>query len=94
MSTQGTVSRILGQAPLTAIRGSEQRASGGGTPNRCRETDSHATLRHSFFQAIGATRGALTAAHSAHRPFFLFAPLFFLSAYRQLSTRKFRALIT
>jgi hypothetical protein len=49
----------------TAIRGSEQRVSGGGTPNRCRETDSHATLRHSFFQAIGAIRGALTAAHSA-----------------------------
>ena len=28
--------------PLTGIRGSEQRISGGGTPNRCPETDSHA----------------------------------------------------
>src|SRR5437660_525284 len=58
---QGIFPPIL--VPLTAIRGTEQRVSGGGTPNRCRETDSHATLRHSFFQAIGATRGALTAAH-------------------------------
>src|SRR6266576_895713 len=52
------------------------------------------SLRDSFFQAIGATRGTLTATHSAHRLFFLFAPLFFLSAYRQLSTKKFRAWIT
>jgi len=49
--------------------------------------------RHSFFQAIGANRGALIAAHSAHRPCFLFAPLFFLCAYRQLSGEKFRAWI-
>src|SRR6266699_2705412 len=43
----------------------------------------------SFFQAIGAIRRALTAAYSAHRLFFLFAAIFFLCAYRQLSTRKF-----
>jgi hypothetical protein len=30
--------RILGQV-LTGIRGSEQRISGGGTPNRCPDTD-------------------------------------------------------
>jgi hypothetical protein len=51
------------------------------------------SLRHSFFQAIGATREALIAAHSARRRFFLFAPLFFLCAYPQLSTKKFRAWI-
>ena len=33
-------------------------------------------LGHSFFRPIGATREALIAAHSAHRTFCLFAPLF------------------
>ena len=72
--------------PLTGIRGSEQRISGCGTPNRSPHTDSHAIRQAFVLPSHGATRGALIAAHSAHRPFFLFAPIFFLCAYRQLST--------
>ena len=58
--------------------GSEHCISGGGTPNRCRETDSHVIPQASFFQGIGVIRGALMAAHSpTGLSFFLLLVSFF-----------------
>src|ERR1700730_6783137 len=60
--------------------------SGGGAPSRCPTPTHTRSLSHPLFQAIGATREALFAAHSARRPFFLFA-------HPRLCTKKFRARI-
>src|SRR5882757_5332697 len=73
---------VLGEVPLTGqkrVRGSNQCISGGGTPNRCPDTDSHAILRHSFFLTIGAKLISPTV------------PTVFLCAYPRLSAKKFRA---
>ena len=60
--SRGGVART--SAPHWHSGGSEYCISGGGTPNRCRETDSHVIPQASFFQGIGVIRGALMAAHS------------------------------
>src|SRR6267154_4957027 len=74
---------VLGEVPLTGqkrVRGSNQCISGGGTPNRCPDTDSHAILRHSFFLTIGAK---LIVAHSAHGLSLCLSPAFRKKISRQ-----------
>ena len=61
---------------LTGIRGSEHALAVVELPTDGPDIDSHAMPQAFVLPAIGATRRALISAHSAHRPFFLLAPLF------------------
>lgn len=75
--------------PETAFEGVSNTTAVVGLPTDAQTPTHTRSLRHSFFRAIGTTREALIAAHSAHRPFFLFAPLFFLCAYPSFPQRNF-----
>jgi hypothetical protein len=87
--TKVLTSRVVGQVPRTGIRGSEQCISGGGTPNRCAETDSHAIPQAFVLPSRWCHPCSSYCRPQCPRPFFLFAPRFFLCAYPSFPQRNF-----